>query len=99
MSASPCSSACPVQTVVDLIQGKWTPQILRALLPGISAKVLSQRLRELEAQGLLLRTVLPCVPPAVEYRLSASGAELANLLGSLYHFGVRHLNQHTRYAA
>jgi DNA-binding HxlR family transcriptional regulator len=51
------------------------------------------------AQGLLLRTVLPCVPPAVEYRLSASGAELANLLGSLYHFGVRHLNQHTRYAA
>lgn len=112
MSASPCTSACPVQTVVDLIQGKWTPQILRALLPGmcrftclrrqlpgISAKVLSQRLRELEAQGLLLRTVLPCVPPAVEYRLSASGAELANLLGSLYHFGVRHLNQHTRYAA
>lgn len=71
--------------VLETAQGKWTPQILRALLPGmcrftclrrqlpgISAKVLSQRLRELEAQGLLLRTVLPCVPPAVEYRLSAS---------------------------
>jgi DNA-binding HxlR family transcriptional regulator len=95
---------------VDLIQGKWTPQILRALLsgmcrftclrrqlPGVSAKVLSQRLRELEGEGLIARTVLPCTPPAVEYQLSASGGELVTLLLGLYDFGARQL--HTQAAA
>jgi DNA-binding HxlR family transcriptional regulator len=110
MPATPCPDPCPIQTAIALIQGKWTPQILRALsagtlrfgqlqraLPGVSAKVLSQRLRELEGEGLIARTVLPCTPPAVEYQLSASGGELVTLLLGLYDFGARQL--HTQAAA
>ena len=80
---------CPLTECIALISGVWTPHIiwylsqgprrfseLRADVPGISAKVLSARLKELEARGILSRQVMPTSPPSVEYGLTPLGSEL-----------------------
>ena len=72
--------ACPVETTLTLIGDKWKVLILRDLLPGkkrfselkrsvggVSQKVLTAQLRDMEQNGLLTRTVYPEVPPRVEY--------------------------------
>lgn len=72
--------ACPVETTLTLISDRWKALILRDLftgtkrfgelkksLAGISQKVLTANLREMETDGLLMRTVYPEVPPRVEY--------------------------------
>jgi len=74
---------------MQLLSGAWTPNIiwylsqgsrrfseLRADIAGVSAKVLSTRLKELEARGILTRTVAPTTPPSVEYELTPLGGEL-----------------------
>ena len=74
---------CPVETTLYLIGDKWKVLILRDLLPGtkrfgelkssignISQKVLTQNLRAMEADGLVIRQVYPEVPPRVEYSLT-----------------------------
>lgn len=84
---------CPVATMVELIGNKWKLLIIRNLLsntsrfgelkngiPGLSQKVLTDNLRALEADGLVVRTVFPEVPPHVEYSLS----ELGNTLRPLF---------------
>ena len=81
--------ACPVETTLTLISDKWKVLILRDLLPGtrrfgelkksvggVSQKVLTAQLREMEAGGLLVRTVYPEVPPRVEYTLTELGRSL-----------------------
>jgi DNA-binding HxlR family transcriptional regulator len=91
---------CPVEVAVDVIGGKWRVVILaylkegthrygelRRRLPGISEKILTQRLRELEADGLITRDDLGTVPPHVEYRLTAEGKSLAPVLQALYDWG------------
>ena len=85
--------ACPVATMVELIGNKWKLLIIRNLLastsrfgelrngiPGISQKVLTDNLRNLEADGLIIRKVYAEVPPKVEYSLS----ELGNTLRPLF---------------
>lgn len=85
--------ACPVETTLMLIGDKWKVLILRDLMPGtkrfgelqrsvghVSQKVLTAQLREMEAQGLVLRTVYPEVPPRVEYSLTALGRSLKPIL-------------------
>ena len=85
--------ACPVETTLMLIGNKWKVLILRDLMPGtkrfgelqrsvghVSQKVLTAQLREMEAQGLVLRTVYPEVPPRVEYSLTALGRNLKPIL-------------------
>ena len=85
--------ACPVETTLMLIGNKWKVLILRDLMPGtkrfgelqrsvghVSQKVLTAQLREMEAQGLVLRTVYPEVPPQVEYSLTALGRSLKPIL-------------------
>ena len=85
--------ACPVETTLMLIGNKWKVLILRDLMPGtkrfgelqrsvghVSQKVLTAQLREMEAQGLVLRTVYPEVPPRVEYSLTARGRSLKPIL-------------------
>lgn len=92
--------ACPVETTLSLIGNKWKVLILRDLLPGtkrfgelkkslgtVSQKVLTSQLRDMEADGLLTRTVYPEVPPRVEYTLTELGMSLKPILDSLWAWG------------
>lgn len=96
-----CSEECPVRRTAMIIDGKWTTQIVRDLLPGkkrysellaglpgISPKVLGERLRMLEAQGLLTKTVYPEVPPRTEYELTRLGRELRVVIEGMAQFGT-----------
>ena len=97
---------CPIQFVVDLIGNKWAILVLRELftgdcrthelleaLPGISTKVLTQRLRELERHGLVERRVYAEVPPHVEYSLTANGRQIQPVMMALHQVGSEWLDQ------
>lgn len=89
------SAYCPMfQDAVELIGRRWTGAIVRALLtgsnrfgevlariPGLSDRLLSERLRELEAAGIVTRTVYPEVPVRIEYHLTEKGRELEQIVG------------------
>lgn len=92
--------ACPVETTLMLISDKWKVLILRDLLPGtkrfgelkksignVSQKVLTAQLRQMEASGLLTRTVYPEVPPRVEYTLTDLGYSLKPVLDAMWDWG------------
>ena len=92
--------ACPVATTVALIGSKWKLLIVRNLrarpwrfnelrkdLEGISQKVLTDSLRSLEEDGIVIRTVYPEVPPRVEYSLSALGETMGPILDAMADFG------------
>lgn len=95
---------CPVETSLELISGKWKPRLLwklhqremlrfgefRRQLPEITPKMLTQQLRELEQDGLIVRTVYAEVPPRVEYRLSALGGSLRPILDAIAIWGTCH---------
>lgn len=91
---------CPVATTVSLIGNKWKLLILRDLLSrpwrfnelhrdleGISQKVLTDSLRQMEADGLITRTAYPEVPPRVEYALSPLGESMRPILDAMQHWG------------
>jgi DNA-binding HxlR family transcriptional regulator len=91
---------CPVATVVELIGNKWKLLIIRNLLsgsarfnelqkglPGISQKVLTDNLRALESDGLVVRKVFPEVPPHVEYSLSDMGKTLQPIFDNMIDWG------------
>ncbi|MEC3978957.1 winged helix-turn-helix transcriptional regulator [Amycolatopsis sp. H20-H5] len=94
--------ACPVAPVVDIVFSRWTTPILWALheygrhrfvelerrITTITPKVLTQRLRQLERDGLVVRTYHPEVPPRVEYEISDLGRSLAPLFASLSEWSV-----------
>jgi len=93
---------CPLNRCMDLISGAWAPHVvwylsaqprrfseLRIDIPAISARVLSQRLRELEAKGVLTRTVVPTAPPSTEYALTALGTELVPALAAIAQVGMK----------
>jgi DNA-binding HxlR family transcriptional regulator len=86
---------------MDVIGGRWRVVLLARLkegvhrygelrrrMPGISEKMLSQRLRELEADGLISRRDLGTVPPHVEYELTEEGRSLVPVLQALYDWGA-----------
>ena len=92
---------CPVATTVQLIGNKWKLLILRHLLarpwrfnemlrsiPGISQKVLTDNLRALENDGIIIRTVFPEVPPRVEYSLSELGDSMRPIIQSMEKWGL-----------
>jgi DNA-binding HxlR family transcriptional regulator len=92
---------CPAELALRVMRGRWKLAILRELLggvrrfsdlqrslAGVSAKVLTSQLRELEGDGVVQREVFPEVPPRVEYRLSARGRSLIPVLDSLHAWGV-----------
>lgn len=96
-----CSGSCPVSKAARVIDGKWTTQIVRDLLqgkrryselmrslPGISPKVLAARLRFLEQQGLLIKTIYPEVPPHTEYQLTERGFRLRGVIAAMAEFGL-----------
>jgi DNA-binding HxlR family transcriptional regulator len=85
---------CPVyHRAVELIGRRWTGAILRVLLsgasrfsdvtaavPGLSDRLLSERLKELEAEGIVTRTVIPETPVRIEYRLTEKGRALSGVM-------------------
>ncbi len=95
---------CPVQGTINVLSGKWKVLVvwhlgfgprrfaeLRDLIPGISEKVLTAQLRELESDGVVRRKVKPSSPPQVTYFLSKAGDELIPMMSELCHWGTRHL--------
>lgn len=93
---------CAVGTCMWLLGGAWTPTLLwtlsagarrfgelRADVPGISAKVLSGRLKDLEEKGVIVRTLMATSPPAAEYSLSALGQELLPAINEIARIGQR----------
>lgn len=91
---------CPVELGLKILAGAWTPQILWALrerpkrfgqlrreLAGISAKVLTTRLRELEQRDLIARQVLPTSPPTVEYSRTELALEIQPVLCQIAELG------------
>ncbi len=102
------SFKCPIQFVVDLLGNKWSILVLRELfggdrrtgelltaLPGISTKTLTQRLRELEAQGLVERRIYAEIPPHVEYALTPKGWQIKPVMIALHEVGTQWLTQET----
>lgn len=86
---------------MSLIGTKWKPLVLFHLLdgglrsgllqkkiPGISNKMFTQNVRELETDGLISRKIFPIVPPKVEYKLSERGKSLEAILRSLDSWGI-----------
>ena len=98
---------CPVETTLMLIGDKWKVLILRDLLPGakrfgelkksigtVTQKVLTAQLREMEASGLLTRTVYAEVPPRVEYALTELGSSLKPVLDAMQAWGSDYQAKH-----
>ena len=95
---------CPIARTAQVICGKWTILIIRDLasgvkrfnqlersLHGISPKTLSERLRTLEEEGVVLRQTFAEVPPRVEYSLTEKGRDLVSVIESMRTYGSRWL--------
>ncbi|MGL6208629.1 MAG: winged helix-turn-helix transcriptional regulator [Paracoccaceae bacterium] len=93
---------CALSECMAFIGGAWTPNILwylatgprrfselRTDIPLVSAKVLTQRLRELEERGVLSRTVIDTSPPSVEYALTDLGQEFLPAIHAIVAVGLR----------
>jgi DNA-binding HxlR family transcriptional regulator len=95
---------CPVARTAEIISGKWTLLIIRDLVSGVkrfnqlerslhgfSPKTLSERLRSLEEEGIIVRQTFAEVPPRVEYSLTEKGYDLVGVIESMRGFGKRWL--------
>ncbi|MFG2826497.1 winged helix-turn-helix transcriptional regulator [Streptomyces sp. NPDC048434] len=101
--------ACPINPVVDLLFSRWTTPIvwvlehhgrlrfneLQRLVPSITPKVLTERLRRLERDGLVIRTYHAEIPPRVEYEISDLGRTLVPVFQTLHTWSASHLPQVT----
>jgi DNA-binding HxlR family transcriptional regulator len=101
----PPPAGCPIASAVDVIFSRWTTPILwqlnshgrqrfsdlRDLVDGITAKVLTQRLRQLERDGLVARTMYAEIPPRVEYEITDLGRSLAPVFCALVDWSDHHL--------
>jgi len=97
---------CPVKLTADIIGGKWKPMILfyleggtqrfgelRKMIPGMTKKMLTQHLRELERDGIH-REVYAVVPPKVEYSLTKHGESLKPILKLMSAWGAKHRSRY-----
>jgi DNA-binding HxlR family transcriptional regulator len=100
---------CPIQSIMDTIGGKWKLSILyqlfqgtkrygeiRRLVPKATERMLTLQLRELEAAGIVLRTVYPEVPPKVEYSLTELGWSLEPVLNTMLDWSEKYSKQRDR---
>jgi DNA-binding HxlR family transcriptional regulator len=98
--SAPPPEPCVLTECMSIIAGAWAPNViwhlragprrfseLRLDIPPVSAKVLSQRLRELGARGVVTRTIQPTTPPSVEYALTPLGHELVPALNAIVEVG------------
>ncbi|MGY2005357.1 winged helix-turn-helix transcriptional regulator [Nocardia gipuzkoensis] len=98
---------CPITPVIDLVFGRWSTQVLWVLvhdgrlrftelqqrIPGLTPKVLTQRLRQLERDGLVARTYHPEVPPRVEYEATPLAGTLTPVFGTIVAWSGEHLGE------
>ena len=97
---------CTVEVAISVIGGKWKPLILKQmidshrrynelqrLVPGVTHKVLSEQLRELEKDGIIERQVYPEVPPKVEYRLTEFGRTVLPVEEALCSWGKTYMER------
>ena len=95
---------CPLYTAIQVVEGRWKPMIfqrlgegargfgqLRRSMPGVTIKVLRQQLRQLEADGLVKKSVSPMPRLSVRYELTPHGLTLGPVLDVLWTWGVSHL--------
>ncbi len=96
---------CNLEFAVDMIRGKWKVDIVCALrrngivrfnemrrhIPGVSQRILSRQLHELEHYGVIRRKIYPEVPPRVEYSLTTSGKALCDLFHNLIEWAGTHI--------
>ncbi|MCX5572060.1 winged helix-turn-helix transcriptional regulator [Kaistia nematophila] len=100
------SADCPSRALFDQITDKWSMMVLTVLdsgpmrfnaikrqLDGVTQKALTQCLRRLEANGVLIRRVLPVSPVAVEYELTGLGRSLQKPLMALHHWTIVNLEE------
>jgi len=98
--------SCTVEATLKVIGGRWKVLILRELfqgikrfgelhraLNGITQKMLTQQLREMEQDGLIHREVYLQVPPKVEYSLTDLGKTLQPILNAMHDWGIKYLNE------
>ena len=104
---------CPIEATLGVIGGKWKLLIYRELyvrgtrrfgelregVHGISAKVLTQQLRELEADGVIQRTIYPEIPPRVEYSLTYAGRSLEKVFLAMLEWGSAFLRREIPFPA
>ncbi|MGV3467345.1 MAG: winged helix-turn-helix transcriptional regulator [Heyndrickxia sp.] len=95
---------CSVGDALEILVGKWKPIILLHLLkkspqrfselkqkiPGITQKMLTNKLRELEEEDIIKRVVYPIVPPKVEYSITEYGRSLEPILNAMHEWGTKH---------
>jgi DNA-binding HxlR family transcriptional regulator len=99
---SPPPDECPLTECMAFLGGAWTPNILwylregprrfnelRRDIDGVSGKVLSQRLRRLQSDGIVTRTVMPTSPPTVDYELTDFGREILPAVDAIVDVGKR----------
>ncbi|MEJ2108128.1 MAG: helix-turn-helix domain-containing protein [Acidiferrobacteraceae bacterium] len=97
---------CPVEACLEVIGGKWKGLIvfyllggtkrfneLRRLLPGVTQRMLTRQLRELEADRIIQRTTYDEVPPRVEYSLTEFGTTLETIIRMLQKWGMEYLDE------
>ncbi len=95
--------SCPVETTLRIIGGRWKVLILRELffgvkrfselqraIKGITQKMLTQQLREMESDRIISRTVYPVIPPKVEYALTPLGKSLKPLIDEMHQWGLHY---------
>ncbi len=102
----PLREECPVRAALDVIRGRWKPMILwelnegtkrfsqiQSALPDVTAQALTVQLRQLEADGVIERTVYAEVPARVEYSLSEHGRALSSVMDQLTLWGQTYLER------
>lgn len=100
------SIRCPVEACLEIIGGKWKGVIvfhllggtkrfneLRRLMPGVTQRMLTRQLRELEADRIIRRNVYEEVPPKVEYSLTELGRTLETIIRMLQRWGLENLDE------
>jgi DNA-binding HxlR family transcriptional regulator len=108
----PVLTSCPVDTTLGVLGGKWKALILyqlrsgpkrfsalRRLLPTVTQRMLTAHLRELEADGVVERTIFPVIPPHVEYALTPLGLTLMPILVAMAEWGAAHIERLEKEAA
>jgi DNA-binding HxlR family transcriptional regulator len=99
----PKATNCPAEYTLSLIDGRWKIPLIFHLLPGakrfselaralsgVTQKMLTQQLREMERDGLVERKIFPQVPPRVEYSLTPLGTSLKPVVDSMCRWGIAH---------